>query len=949
MSWLDHAGAAATALYALATLFLVGQGLHCLWLLFLFVRYRRRGGSGGVPRPGGAPQGEAEAVLVQLPVYNERHVVERVLAAAGRLDWPRDALRIQLLDDSTDDTSQIGADAVARLRAAGVDAVHVRRGSREGYKAGALEHGLALDARHPRGPASFVAIFDADFVPPSDFLLRSVPRLAGDPGLAFVQGRWEHLNASSGVLTGAQAIGIDGHFAIEQGARAWSGLALNFNGTCGVWRRAAIEDAGGWQHDTLTEDLDLSYRAQLKGWRAAYDASLAVPGEIPATLEAWRSQQFRWAKGSIQTARKLLPSIWTSPWPFRRKLAATLHLTHYFVHPAILATLVLAPFVVRWQGHSLPLSLVVGLPLVAAGLLPPLVLYASSQLLLGRPARRLLWLPALMSFGVGIAVSNTRAVWEALRGRVSAFVRTPKQGDGGHSYRAAPALGLPELGMACWGAVGLLSMSSASAPWFAPLLLLYTAGFFAQGSILLARRVFESCDGAKLRPSDSMIYAALVPAAAGSTAALAFLSASWREQPLLYAGLGLLLGGAMFALLVRVHAAPPGRGATAAILLSGVLLQILATGLPTSDDVNRYVVEGVQVLHGENPYAVAPDATGLPVDPAVRAEVNHADMTAIYPPAMLGVHGVVQALLPGRTGFRFFSILAVLATGVLILSLLVQERKSPAYAAAWLWNPVVVLHLSGEAHHDAFMALPLVAALIAYRRGRPALAIVLASAAALLKPVAAPALLFLLLATGVRRAWIPATLALLLYLPFLGAGTGLFRSLVAFGGGMNFHGVIEPTVRTLLSPFASGGDRALLVRIVLLCLLGILFAWLYAKSRGAPLPSRIARATALLLAISPTLHPWYFTALAALLPFSKSRALAAWTGAASLYWLHGVAMPEGEPWAEWPVATAVAHVPFFVWMALESLSRAQALENQPAPGRPAPGASWSAGLDMEAR
>src|ERR671930_1944350 len=265
------------------------------------------------------PPAEWPSVTVQLPLYNERYVARRVLEAVGRLDYPRDRLEIQVLDDSTDDTRVIVAEAASQLRARGLTVVHLHRRERTGFKAGALAAGL----KEARG--EFLAIFDADAVPEPDFLRKTIPHFT-EAWLAVVQTRWGHLNREFSLLTVAQALGIDGHFAVEQSARFWGNLLLNFNGTAGVWRKAAIEDAGGWTHDTLTEDLDLSYRAQLRGWRIVYVSNLIAPAEVPVEMNAFKSQQHRWAKGSIQTARKLLPEIVKAPLPLWTKYQAFVHL-----------------------------------------------------------------------------------------------------------------------------------------------------------------------------------------------------------------------------------------------------------------------------------------------------------------------------------------------------------------------------------------------------------------------------------------------------------------------------------------------------------------------------------------------------------------------------------------------------------------------------------------------
>ena len=480
MELLSYLSLIAAAIYAAAVVALAIYALHSLWLLGRFLRCRTAAAELErteleTPLPAELPH-----VLVQLPVFNERDVVDRLVDAVGRLTWPADRLHLQLLDDSTDDSVKIGAAACARLRTQGLDCVQVCRTNRTGFKAGALEFGLS------QNDAPFIAIFDADFVPDQDFLEKAIRPLLADPGLALVQGRWAHLNRTENALTRAQALGIDGHFAVEQGARAWSGLAMNFNGTCGLWRRQAIIDGGGWEHDTLTEDMDLSYRVQLNGWRCTYRLGLAVPGEIPASVNAWRSQQFRWAKGSLQTAMKLLPRIWSSTWGLTEKLAATLHMTHYLVHPLILLSLLVAPLALVAAAGVPRWILMLGLGCFVIGAATPPITYLTAQLVLhGRGGwRRMAMLPALAAFGTGIAVSNTRAAYQALTGRQSAFVRTPKAGGktgGTASYRARGASGVPELLCAGWAALALIVGFEFHPWWVSPLLAVYCSGFLWMG------------------------------------------------------------------------------------------------------------------------------------------------------------------------------------------------------------------------------------------------------------------------------------------------------------------------------------------------------------------------------------------------------------------------------------------------------------------------------------
>lgn len=400
-------------LYVAAVIGLAVFGLHRYFLLWLHWRHR-----GNAAEPQGHFE-EVPVVTVQLPVFNERHVVERLLRAAAALDYPRDRLEIQLLDDSTDDTPVVVAPIIEELRADGADIKHIRRADRVGYKAGALAVGVSC----ARG--EFIAVFDADFVPEPDFLRRSVHYFT-DPTVGMVQCRWGHINRGYSLLSRVQAILLDGHFLVEQEARFRAGRFFNFNGTAGVWRTEAIEDAGGWQHDTLTEDLDLSYRAQLRGWHFVFDSRLVVPAELPVEMNAYKTQQHRWAKGSIQTARKLLPQIWRSRIHFRQKVEATFHLTSnicylFMLMPSLLA-LPLLPL--RHSVFGIEAVLLYGASFVLATL-SVVAFYRVVGRESGEPVGWA-WSAVLMSVGIGLSFNNARAVIEALVGNVSGFERTPK-------------------------------------------------------------------------------------------------------------------------------------------------------------------------------------------------------------------------------------------------------------------------------------------------------------------------------------------------------------------------------------------------------------------------------------------------------------------------------------------------------------------------------------------
>lgn len=473
------------AAYVAASVGLLLYGANCYVLLVLFLRRRRVASqrsaaviAAAAPRfsdPDGLP-----VVTTQIPLYNEANVAERAMRAAAAVDYPLNRHQVQVLDDSTDETREI-VDRVAReLVSRGHWVAVVRRTARGGFKAGALAHGLETAA------GEFVAIFDADFRPPPDFLRKTLPFFFLDDGLALVQARWTHLNRADSLLTRAQAIGIDGHFMIEQSARTFNGLLMNFNGTAGLWRRAAVEDAGGWRADTLTEDLDLSYRVQLRGWRTHYLAELAVPGELPSSYAAFKSQQFRWAKGSIQTAIKLLPMIFRSRRSLWVKIQAFLHLTHYAVHPLMLAVALLAVPATLSFSKPLPSALVafVALTMGLTILAPNLLYIAGQRSLYPRWGRRVRWLPILTVVGIGVALSNSWAVIEALIGRPSDFIRTPKRGDKTRKlYKAANQVQpWVEVALGVYCAVSLFLYLAAGNWLLAAFLALYAVGFLGFGA-----------------------------------------------------------------------------------------------------------------------------------------------------------------------------------------------------------------------------------------------------------------------------------------------------------------------------------------------------------------------------------------------------------------------------------------------------------------------------------
>ena len=412
----------ALLLYLVILVALFAFGLNFLYLAAVAIRTTARQPDALEP----AEPGQWPVVTVQLPIYNELYVARRLVEAVAAFDYPAERLEIQVLDDSTDETTAIVADVVRHLRQnrPELDLRHIRRPHRRGFKAGALAHGATL----ARG--ELFAIFDADFVPPPDFLRRAVAVLVADPGAAFVQARWGHTNRGFSLLTRLQALSIDGHFAVEQAGRWASGQWFNFNGTAGVWRREALEAAGGWLDDTLTEDLDLSYRSHLAGWRAAYAGRIVAPAELPVSFNAYRRQQHRWARGSFECAFKHLPTIWRAPVPLARRVQATLHLTGYAIHLLLLALSLLYPLLLGVAARYPEVFSLFGLMAIFnLTTLAPTVLFTVAQRQLGRRwVRELPTILALSGLGAGMMVNTARAAWQAFAGRPGVFERTPKFG-----------------------------------------------------------------------------------------------------------------------------------------------------------------------------------------------------------------------------------------------------------------------------------------------------------------------------------------------------------------------------------------------------------------------------------------------------------------------------------------------------------------------------------------
>ena len=477
--------------YFTVLIILASYGIHRYVLVYMYYKNRK---NRVIDPPGHFA--DLPRVTVQLPIFNEQFVIDRLVDAVCKMDYPREKVDIQVLDDSTDETVEIAHSVVQRYAALGYPIVYHHRSNRHGFKAGALQEGMKT------AKGEFIAIFDADFVPPEDWLMRVVHHFA-DADVGMVQTRWTHLNRDYSFLTNVEAILLDGHFILEHGGRSRSHVFFNFNGTAGMWRRQAIEDAGGWQHDTLTEDTDLSYRSQLRGWKFKYLQDVECPAELPIEMTAFKTQQARWAKGLIQTAKKILPAVMKSDVPIRVKTEAWYHLTANISYPfmVVLSTLLLPAMIIRfYQGWFQ--MLLIDLPLFMASTFSISSFYLVSQKELFPRSwpKTFLYLPFLMALGIGLTVTNTRAVLEALFGVRSAFKRTPKyrvQAKGEKSIAARKYR--KRLGFVPWIEL-FIGAYFAAAVYYAmsnenyitvPFLIIFVIGYWYTGLMSLLQGRFE--------------------------------------------------------------------------------------------------------------------------------------------------------------------------------------------------------------------------------------------------------------------------------------------------------------------------------------------------------------------------------------------------------------------------------------------------------------------------
>jgi cellulose synthase/poly-beta-1,6-N-acetylglucosamine synthase-like glycosyltransferase len=540
--------------------FLAMYGLHRSHLVITCLRHARalRAKAEIAPLPADAPLESVPHVTVQLPLYNEATVAARLLEHIARMDYPREKLEIQVLDDSTDETRALVRDLVSALRepdgesaqsaarstpGAGesaqsaarsapgnsdspesgvrsarrppLDIAYIHRVDRVGYKAGALDAGLKV------AKGELVAVFDADFLPQPEFLRALVPHFMSDPKVGMVQARWGHLNREHSLLTRTQALMLDGHHLVENRARSAAGWLFNFSGTGGMWRKDAILTSGGWQHDTLTEDLDLSYRAQLAGWKFVYREGVVTPAELPEDVSAFRAQQYRWAKGTVQTARKLLRRVLAAPLTPMQRIEAVFHLTPHFAYPLmVFLSVLLLPALILMPATNVRAMVMIDLPLCVGTTGSLAAFYAMAMTAQGRTRwSALKQLPALLALGAGLAPHLTKAVFEGLQSMAGEFVRTPKKGVAQGRYRARADLPMVEIAL-CLVSLGSTVASLETGHWFAtPFAMLFTFGYGYVATLVAAEEMARRGAVAQLSPGEAQSASFPTPAPSESDVA----------------------------------------------------------------------------------------------------------------------------------------------------------------------------------------------------------------------------------------------------------------------------------------------------------------------------------------------------------------------------------------------------------------------------------------------
>ena len=852
-------------IYLTATVLLITISLNCFVMLFLFKskEKEKRKEAADFIKSFKENNQEYPAVTTQIAIYNELNVAERIIQSVAAMEYPEGKHFIQVLDDSTDETFDLIKNTVEKLKTAGVQIEHLHRKDRKGYKAGALAESLKVCK------TEYVAIFDADFIPPKNYLLEAMPHFSRGKNTGLIQARWGHVNRNASLLTKVQSLGIDGHFAVEQSARNWNELYMNFNGTAGIMSVKAIEAAGGWSDDTLTEDMDLSYRMQIAGWKTHYLLDLECPAEVPEDMNAFKSQQFRWAKGSIQTAKKIIPRLMKSEGGFFKKLQAVLHMTHYSIHPLMLILAVLAyPTAVLNDFSFGPLSIGwVYIAILFCSLAPTSLYLVSQKSLGGNWLQRFSVYPLLMFIGSGMCISNTRAVFEALSGKLSAFVRTPKKGDQEKKHYEVKLPFIPfleiALGLYCaWSLNGFLS----SGQWMAgPFVLIYSGGFLFNGIMSLIHNGFISQLMAvmakpygQLSLVTVLLFLGLSRTAPGTTQFIIFYTST-----------------AVLAFVLWKISPAEFNGAHWFIIISfAVAARSFFINFPVSDDVFRYIWEGRMQNLGFDPYVLNPNSAELEsFRNELWAGINHKEWTAIYGPVSLSLFQVVSFFSPTPLAFKIIFITLDLLTLFTLMLILKKKGLHPGSLVLYAFNPLIIMAFAGEAHLDSLQMLLVIASYYFCISKKWAVSALLIGLAVSSKFTAVIFLPFLIRKENWRYLLIVLLSALLPVFLFEATVQQMFSSLFKFGAALRFNDSLHFIFYKLF-----GQGTAAYISAGLLISLTVAI-WL---TQDSPLRGAFFCCFAFLL-LSPTVHYWYLCMLVPFLVLVPSVPAMVWTVSSVFY------------------------------------------------------------------
>ena len=807
--------------------------------------------------------GDYPAVTTQIAIFNELNVAERIIRSVAAMEYPKDKHFIQVLDDSTDETYDLVKEIVDDLSSKGLHIEHLHRKDRSGFKAGALAEALKSCK------SEFVAIFDADFIPPKDYLLKAVPHFFRGEKIGLIQARWGHVNRNASLLTKVQALGIDGHFAVEQSARNWNGLYMNFNGTAGIMSVKAIEEAGGWSDDTLTEDMDLSYRMQIAGWKTHYLIDLECPAEVPEDINSFKSQQFRWAKGSIQTAKKIIPKVLKDDAGFFKKLQAVLHTTHYSIHPLMLLLALLAYPVASLNNFSFgPLSIGwVYITILLCSTAPTMLYLVSQKALGGNWMQRFSVYPVLMFVGSGMCISNTRAFFEAVFGKVSGFVRTPKKGDveKKHYEVKLPVVPFLEIaaGLYCgWSLIGFLSLDQ----WMAgPFVLIYSLGFLFNGTMSLIHNGFMSQLFSSLAKPYGQITAVIT---------LMFFGLS-QSQPGSTPFMIFYASAAILALLLW-RLSPQNFTAShwSILLVMAIVVRMFFISYQVSDDVYRYIWEGGVQNAGFDPYVHSPDSALL-IDYRNNLwdGINHKEWSAIYGPVALLLFKLLAFISPTIIAFKTcFILLDLLTMGFLIL-ILKKKEHHPGSLALYAFNPLIIMAFAGEGHLDSLQMLLVVSSYYFCIHKKWTLSAILIGLAISSKFTAIVFLPFLIRKENWQWLFVAAVSAFIPVLFFDASIQQMFSSLFRFGAEMRFN----DSLHFIFFKLFGQGVAAYISAGVLIAL--AIAIWM---TQDSPLRGAFFCCFAFLL-LAPTVHYWYLCMLVPFLVLVPSVPAMVWTVSSVFY------------------------------------------------------------------